>query len=448
MNRLPDDVIRVQLASSQRSAPTAPLHAVFIAIGLAVAALAGMSLGLLAGTRTWIGESDWSATVQAHGRVQLWGFAVVLVAGLAPEFLARFNGRALPSPRLRLASAALMGGGALLGAPSAFLPKDLTWLAEFGAAMALAGSLGFAWTIRSIPWMRPLAADLHPLFFMASAVWLVVGAYLFVQAADGAIGGVFPDAETRAMHEVLLRGFILSIVTGVTLRALPGHAGSRLLSVRQQAVVFVLLEGGITLWFAGSGGLFDASPEWAFRTGNALTAAAIVVYTWMTGLYRPARLRDADTVNLFIRVAWAGGITWAALLAWWAAAPDAISVYREGAIRHTMMLGFMAPLILAFAHIVLARFGNGVIARRPLLTAGFVLVVMAWPLRVAAGLAFEPDDAASRALMGIAGISVMIGFGMAAFAAAATATALSRARRHVFHTFEHTGRGRGPEVAQ
>jgi len=416
-------------ASVATAAPNRWLFASFIAAGFAVAAVTGMTLALLAGTRVWVGDEHWTATIQAHGRIQAWAFAVVLVSGLAPEFLARFNGRMLPATWLRLTSAGLIAGGTLLGAPAATLPAWLGWLPDLGAAMTVAGSLLFARIILGIRRFRPIRADLHPAFFLAAAAWLVVGSLLLVKAEDGTMNGIFPGAETRAMHEVLLRGFILGVIIGVTIRALPGHAGTRPLLPVQQAAVFVVLQSAVVLWLAGSGAFVDSSAEWATRAGNALTATVLLYYTLATGIFDPRRLQDADRVNLFIRIAWVGALAWAALLLWWAAAPDAVSAHREGAIRHTAMLGFMAPLMLAFAHVVLVRFGNGIIARHSFLTAGFVLVATAWPLRVAAGLLFTPDDSASRVLMGIAGVMVMMGLGGAAVSAGATASALRRASR-------------------
>jgi hypothetical protein len=56
-----------------------------------------------------------------------------------------------------------------------------------------------------------------------------------------------------------------------------------------------------------------------------------------------------------------------------APAGDELNLYQEGAIRHIFLLGFVLPLMLAMAHIVLARFGAGYIPWQNLLTAGFLL---------------------------------------------------------------------------
>jgi hypothetical protein len=134
-----------------------------------------------------------------------------------------------------------------------------------------------------------------------------------------------------------------------------------------------------------------------------------------------------DLVNHLIRLAWLGGIAWAALLIWFAATSRPLSAHEEGAIRHTLMLGFMAPLVLAFAHIILARFALGAIPHQKALTAGYMLILFAWPLRVGAGLFLEPQATLARTLLSTAGVATILGLGLAAFVAAATARGVANA---------------------
>lgn len=408
------------------------LFAGLMAIALAAAAAAGLVLGLLAGTRTGVGDGHWTQTVQSHGRVQLWVFAVILVTTLVLEFLVRFNGRPARSPRARIAIAALLGGGAILGSVSGLSPWAGRGLGVVGALTTLAGSLLFAGQVLRVRPIQPVRADLHPLFFAAGAAWLIAGASFALVGAWRVIGDMVPLAETRAMHELILRGFILSTIVGVTLRALPGHAGTRPVPPRDQAVVFVLLEAGLALWLLGSGALFESAIDWALRAGNIFTAAGFVFYTISTGLFAPKRLFARDLVNQMIRWAWAGGLVWAALLAWAAVADVPMAAYREGAIRHVFMLGFMAPLILAFAHVVLARFGAGLIPWRKLLTTGFILLLGAWPLRAAAGFVSEPADVTGRAMMGVAGFAAIAGLGLAAVVTGKTAWYLAHPKPRAF----------------
>lgn len=408
------------------------LFAVLMAFAMAIAAAGGLVLGLLAGTQTGVGADHWTETVQSHGRIQLWVFAVVLVTALVPEFMVRFNARPPRSPMSRASIAALLAVGAVLGSISALLPAASRESGIAGGFLVLAGSLVFAVQVFRIRPIQPLRADLHPLFFMAGAIWLVVGAGFALAGAWQVVGDIAPLAETRAMHELILRGFILSTIVAVTLRALPGHAGTRPVPPRDQVVVFALLQSGLVLWLAGSGAIFDNRFDWALRAGNVLTAAGFIFYTISTGLFSPKRMFARDLINQMIRVAWVGGLAWAAWLAWAATAEVPLSAYREGAIRHTFMLGFMAPMIVAFAHIVLARFGAGVIPLQRFLTTGFVLLVVAWPLRTLAGFISDPGGTTGQSIMGVAGLVAIAGLGMAAVVTGRTAWYLAHPRPRTF----------------
>jgi len=104
-------------------------------------------------------------------------------------------------------------------------------------------------------------------------------------------------------------------------------------------------------------------------------------------------------------------------------------MYAAGATRHAFLAGFMAPLMLAMAHIVLARFGTGRVAFGKLLTAAFALVMVAWPLRVAAALVSDAPGTAAKAVLGGAGVATMAAFVLAALVCAVNARAIFRAQR-------------------
>ena len=67
--------------------------------------------------------------------------------------------------------------------------------------------------------------------------------------------------------------------------------------------------------------------------------------------------------------------------------------------------------MLAMAHIVLERFGTGSIPFRNLLTTGFVLSMVAWPLRVGPALLSEAPGEVAQGLMGTAGFLTMAALG-------------------------------------
>jgi hypothetical protein len=93
------------------------------------------------------------------------------------------------------------------------------------------------------------------------------------------------------------------------------------------------------------------------------------------------------------------------------------------------MLGFMVPLMVAMAHIVLARFGTGQIPWENALTTAFVLLLAAWPLRVAPVLFTEAPSGVGQALMSAAGGLGMLALALVAVVCVRTAAEVRRATR-------------------
>lgn len=92
--------------------PTTPwFFAAVMAVALALAATAGLGLGVAAALEVWIGQSNWTAAVQGHGRVQLFGFAAVFIGALTFEFIVRLNARPAIALGPRLAVLLLIGVG-------------------------------------------------------------------------------------------------------------------------------------------------------------------------------------------------------------------------------------------------------------------------------------------------------------------------------------------------
>ena len=82
--------------------------------------------------------------------------------------------------------------------------------------------------------------------------------------------------------------------------------------------------------------------------------------------------------------------------------------------------------MLAMAHIVLARFGAGYIPWQNLLTAGFLLLVAAWPLRVIPALAGDAPGDAAQGAMALAGVLAMAALGLTAAVCIRTAIITGR----------------------
>ncbi len=426
------DVVQVRVsqvhAPRRPAPPRAPwLFAAAMAVSVAIAVAGGLVLGFLAATETGFGESHWTQAVQAHGRLQLAGWTVVFVAALSFEFIVRLNQRG-PLPLLpRVLVLGGLGIGALLEAAAQTWYGTIGFLWIPGAALTFASSIGFAALIMRVRAAYSFRLDLQPLFFRLAAGWLVLAGAAALVAAIRADEAVLAIRDSHLTAELLARGFVLNTIVAVALRAFPGHLGLEPLPVRKQVVVMAVLNIALVAWATGLGafGLTGSGPLRA--VGDLALAAGIVLFTAWMGVLTPLRNpAGGPNYRVLVPVAWLGLTVYAGALV--VAAPaefdGGLSLYQAGAIRHIFLLGFMAPLMAAMAHIVLARFGTGGVKWERLLTAAFVGLMAAWPLRVLPVLFTDSPGVIGRGILGAAAIVAAASLGAMAVVAAANAFAI------------------------
>lgn len=430
--------IPIVVRAPRVQAPALPRHpwlfAIWMAVGSLVAVVAGLVLGLLAATEASIGASRWTQSVQGHGRLQVFGFVATFVVALAFEFLVRLNGRPPFSARVRLGVPASLGAGAILLAAAQVWHDSIGLLAYPGALLLLGGSAAFAVLTWRIPLARPIRIDPQPSFMRAAAAWLAVSAGLALWGAAGAESGVVPLDISAATIEVFLRGFVTLAIMGVGLRAFAGHLALKPPSASRQLIIYAALNASIVTWVLGIGPGDLAGRTWLLRIGDAGFAFALVAYAgWFGILGSLRRFRGGPRYALLVPLAWTGAMVYAALLVATAILPGGhgLGIYQEGAIRHTYLLGFIVPLMIAMAHVVLARFALGYVPWENALTGGFFLVFAAWPLRSLPFLFEEAPSTPSRWLLGIAGLLAMAGLLLVALVCGRTALLATRRARHL-----------------
>lgn len=416
------------------SGPRAPwLFAAAMGIGFAIAATAGIGLGVVAAAETWIGETRWSSAVQGHGRIQLFSFVAVFVTALSFEFLVRFNGQPMLPVGRRVAVLALLGAGALLMAAGQLISGGSQGLITLGALSSVAGAAGYLAIVARVGRARSFKEDLHPLYFRAAASWLLVGSLLALAGAMDEIAGIIPLAESRAMSEVILRGFVLNIVVAVALRAFPGHLELGAITPRRQMLLFGSLNGAVLIWLLGSSATFFPTSGELMQIGDVLLGVSIFAFTWWSGVMGGFRWPSPGVARYqtFIPMAWLGALGYAAALIVFGVMGGVHerTLYQEGAVRHMVMFGFMAPLMLAFAHIVLARFGTGHIPYENVLSLAFVAVMIAWPLRVLPVLFVDAPSTPGRMVISTAGMLAAGAFIAGAFVCIATARRMAEVQR-------------------
>lgn len=419
-------------------APALPRHpwlfAIWMAVGSLVAVVAGLVLGILAATEASIGESRWTQSVQGHGRLQVFGFVATFVVALAFEFLVRLNGRPPFPARVRLGVPASLAAGAILLSAAQVWHDSIGLLAYPGALLFLGGAAVFAVLTWRIPLARPVRIDPQPYFMRAAAAWLAVAAALALWGAAEAESGVVPLDISAATIEVFLRGFVTLAIMGVGLRAIAGHLALQPPSPSRQLIIYAALNASIVGWLLGIGPGELAERTWLLRIGDAGFAFALVAFaTWFGILASLRRFRGGPRYALLVPLAWVGAVAYATLLVATAILPGGhdLGIYEEGAIRHTFLLGFAIPLMIAMAHVVLARFALGYVPWENALTTSFYLLLVAWPLRTLPFLFEDAPSTPSRWLLGIAGLLAMAALFLVALVCARTAHLATRRARHL-----------------
>ncbi|MCC7365063.1 MAG: hypothetical protein IT303_11890 [Dehalococcoidia bacterium] len=427
--------LTVQVVQS-RAAPrphahvmTGPRHpwlfAAWMAASTAIAVVAGLTLGLLAVLEVSIGGDRWTQAVQAHGRLQLFGFVATFVTALAFEFLVRLNQRAAFPARIRLGVPAVIAAGSLLLAAGQTWYDSVGFLAPAGGVIVAGGAAVFTVAVWRVAPPFPLSANPQPLFPRAGAAWLLVAAVFAASGAFQAETGVVPLDTSRATVELFLRGFVMLFILGIALRAFVGHLGLQPMTPGRQIVVFALLNASLAAWLLAQG--LGSLPElgWLARIADAGYALAILLFTvWMGVLRRLRHMAWTPAYGWMLPVAWLGALVYAALLAARAVAGDVSpGLYEDGALRHIFMLGFMVPLMAGMSDVVLARFATGRIPREKLLVVAFAVLIVAWPLRVVPALIEDAPGDAGRGLMGLAGVLTMVALAGLVVVAASVAKA-------------------------
>ncbi|HNM78240.1 MAG TPA: hypothetical protein PKI89_07750 [Tepidiformaceae bacterium] len=404
------------------------LFAVWMAASALTAVSAGLVLGILAATQDGFGASHWTEAVQAHGRLQLWAFAGVFIVTLSFEFLVRMNGRPMFPVPVRAGVPGGLLAGALLMAAAQVWNGPLGFLGPVGAAALVAAGAVFAWEVCHVRPPHSLKLDPQPWFFWLGSIWLFIAAAATFALSLRWDGGVSLPVESHAVAEIFIRGFIIQVILAVAPRAMVGHLGLRRIDARQQIILLALVNGGLITWLAGQDAGVLPGVSALVRLGNIALGGALLALTWWLGVldaHRPRRER----YDWLLPIAWIAVAVYGIALIAISVTPSLdLNLYQEGAIRHLFLLGFMVPLMIGMAHIVLERFGIGRIPNVNALTGAFIVAMVAWPLRILPALTDSAPGSVGQGLMGLSGALMMVSLALTAFVCARVAYLASRPR--------------------
>ena len=252
-------------ASQQPFSLVAPLLRAALLLGagagFALASVLSVSLALALPLGPW-----WDALAQAHGRLQLYGWAGLFVFGVAFHFLPRLRGAPLRWPwAVPWLLGAQVAGLLLRGLSQPLLalaPGTLIWqiaLVASGALEAIGLGLGVALLVGAAaqphaPALRTRQAlwGIFP-FLICVASSLALGALInladVILAVNG--GGVMPAAGDDATVTLGLLGFLTPMALAMSARALPLYAGLESLSRRILWPTAFVYSAGLALTLVG-----------------------------------------------------------------------------------------------------------------------------------------------------------------------------------------------------
>lgn len=376
------DTTRARDIPIQDVSPRPPAHPaevpyqLFLATALLLALSGGFMLAValpVAAALEWNWGARWQELVQAHGQLQVLGFAGLFISGMAVRMMPRFSGRPLAYPLLARGVVPLIGGGVALRALSPLVSADAVhgtfWIVA--AALLLAGSISFAAVILRTLLHPASKAEATGWFFALGAAALAAAGtlnlVLTMRAVDDGVR-LLPAAENNALLSIEISGFLLMFVGGVATRAvatLVGHPRSQ--SIARLAAV--ALAAGTA---AHAGTILTAASRGASanmdRVGNValvVVALSLLLVVWATGIFHPRANRVAAASQdqfWFVRAALAWLVVSALLLGWYAAGAltnsEPLDQFELDAVRHALTVGVVTMMILGMAMLVVPEFAG------------------------------------------------------------------------------------------
>lgn len=419
-----------------RSVPSLPF--IWWALGLALTAgfTQGLTLFVLLALGQPIGPW-WVAAAQAHGHVQIYGWAGMFALGVGLHFLPRLRGCAAPSPRIVRLAAWMLGAGLTLRAISQPLAAALDVGALYTllrAGVALSGALEFIGAGAAVVALFLVARNGPPLasrvgliavlpfalsFFVALLAGLAANAYIL---AEGAFAGrvLIPAPQNWTLTHLGLVGMLVSISAAISARTLPSYLQSRVPPRRELYATFAILLIGFVLRSLDPPGV-PFTPAWAghfgaFVEGLAMLTLVLVLgvpfsWTWrvQSGPSEPEppeyRASALLILSAYLWLAVAGALLMLEPLAGsgarWNLPPDAE--------RHALGAGLITLLILGMAVRLLPGFAGQRLFSARLVWATLWLGNAAALLRVVP--LFLPPTSISLGLLATSGVLALAAVG-------------------------------------
>jgi metal-sulfur cluster biosynthetic enzyme len=382
----------------ERPSQVRQLYFIGIATSLAIAILGGLPLGILValgGARDMGLGVHWAPLIQAHGHLQIVGFAAIFIAGVAYHVLPRFKNTELRTRRVGLASIVLLASGSILRTTTQPWADSagVDLLFALSAVIELAGALAFASVVvRTVRAGQPAAFDPY---LLSACTWLAgASAMNLVVVTDAASDGSTFIASSRngPLLEMYLAGFATIFILGVSIRVLPHFLSLRPLRVHLVAPALGLVTAGLVL-HAGAGWVDAYSswsrPDWLSALAIYVSAAGVAVFVYALNVLAPSTRPHGEKPgpqDKLVRTAYLWLLAAFALEAFYATKsltgdfrPD---FFEGGAARHALALGFLTQMIMGIGSRAIPTFAGRQLWSPRLVTVYWLLINAAALMRV------------------------------------------------------------------
>ena len=338
------------------------LYIPFVKLAIVIALTSGTLLGALILSHIAVHgafQFPFYSLIQAHGHAQIFGWAGLMIMGIAYHILPRFKRTRLSAPKVAQGTLFLMFIGILLrqvAQPGLGLAMSvpLLWTS---AVLELSAIACFFGIMMAVFLGSQIAGDFYDSYIVMSLVYFLMAGILNIvqvyQMTKTGIPFVTGTLNDYYLH-IALYGFIGMMILGVSLRILPHFLGTREPKKFLCWVSFWFWNIGI-LGYGLFGPLLCATAEFIAST----------VFIKAIGIFerrnKPIPIPGIDSAyTWFIDTAY--GWFWVAMALFWIGeiyrtitgnAPAHIYV---GSYRHALTVGFMTSMILGVGYRIIPVF--------------------------------------------------------------------------------------------
>lgn len=349
------------------------IHLPFLVPALLFGVLGGFTLAVSLPVEAALGRMNlsWLSHVQIHGHVQVTGFAMLFIIGVALRIAPRFGRGTLALAGLVTPAGVLLIAGILLRAVGQPVADRTPFavLMTTGAAAEWLSAIAFLAIFLVTLWPAIRSFQPHAMLLAMSFVWFVLQAtaglwWLIELARDG--GTLLEHSRNSALLTMQVYGALLCAILGVGTRTFPALFGMPGPNLGVARAAVVALNVGVALWaaslaFRGSRGVEVDS---FIATGTLTVGVAIVATVLMLGAGR-LRHRFAPASSGF---AWAlqPVLLWllatGLVLVWLGASAMATGTPARAdqvdAARHIFLVGVVTLGIVAMGQLMLPEFAS------------------------------------------------------------------------------------------